>query len=294
MSDEADTTEPTMSEAEIGLLSTFATEHPIDFAHLLERGTPEEMAHVLRQLDHETASVVIARMTPAAAAEALGELNVEHAAEILSEAGASNAASVLARCPEETRRTLLGHMTGREADAIRRLLLHAAHTAGAIMDALVPCVADDATVQEAMRQIKDQVDHALYYVYIIDREKKLVGVTTLRELFQADSEASVLSVMRERPAKLQAHASFAAVIAHPGWRHYHALPVVDRENVLLGAIRYDTARSIERELGQAVRRTNVSQTAGALAQLYAIGTLGMAEWFTALSTTRRNKPKGRA
>jgi magnesium transporter len=283
-----------VSEAEIALLTTFAIEHPIDFAHLLERGTPEESAHVLTQLDHETASIVVARMTPSAAAAAICAIDLENAAEILSEAGASNAAGVLARCPEESRRRLLGLVSGREADAIRRLLMHAAQTAGSIMDALVPCVADDATVGDALQQIRDQVDHAQYYVYIVDRQQHLVGVTTLRELFQAEPTTSVLRVMRERPAKLQAYASLAAVIAHPGWRHYHALPVVDRENVLLGAIRYDTARAIERELGQAVRRTNVSQTAGALAQLYAIGTLGMAEWFTALSTTRRNKPKGPA
>jgi magnesium transporter len=283
-----------VSDAEIALLTTFATEHPIDFARLVEGGTPEDVAHVLAQLDHETASIVLARMTPSAAAAAICLIELENAAEILSDAGASNAAGVLARCPEAARRKLLGLMSGREADAIRRLLVHAAHTAGSIMDALVPCIADDASVSEALQLIRDQVVHALYYVYIVDRHQHLVGVTTLRELFQAEPSASVLSVMRERPAKLQAHASLAAVTAHPGWRHYHALPVVDRENVLLGAIRYDTARAVERELGQAVRRTNVSQTAGALAQLYAIGTLGMAEWFTALSTTRRNKPKGRA
>jgi magnesium transporter len=283
-----------MNEAEIALLTTLATEHPIDFAHLVERGTPEEVAHVLTQLDHKTASLVVARMTPAAAAAALCVLEVEYAAEILSEAGASNAAGVLARCPDDARRTILGFMTGRESDAIRRLLVHPAHTAGSIMDALVPCVADDATVSEALDQIRDQAAHALYYLYVIDRQQRLVGVTTLRELLQADPTTSILSVMRARPATLGAHASFAAVIAHPGWRHYHALPVVDREGKLLGAIRYDTARAVERELGQAGRRTNVSQTAGALAQLYAIGTLGMAEWFTALSTTRRNKPKGSA
>jgi magnesium transporter len=279
---------------EIDLLTTFATEHPIDVAHLMERGTPDEIAHVLAQLDRETASQIVARMMPSSAAPAVCLLELDIAAEILTEAGPSNAAGVLARCPEDSRHLLLGQLTGRRADAIRRLLTHAAHTAGSIMDALVPCVADDATIDEALQQIRDQVDHALYYVYVIDRQKRLVGVTTLRELLQAGAGTSVLSVMRERPARLPSHASLAAVKAHPGWRHYHALPVVDRESILLGVIRYDTARSVERELGQAVRRTNVSQTAGALAQLYAIGTLGMAEWFTALSTTRRNKPKGRA
>lgn len=180
-------------------------------------------------------------------------------------------------------------MTGREADAIRQLLLHAAHTAGSLMDALVLRVPDDASVAEALDQARRQVEHVLYYVYVVDRKQRLVGVVTLRQLLQADADASVLSVMRERPVALLAHASKEAVVAHPGWRLYHALPVVDREGVVLGAIRHDTAREVERELGRAVRPTNVSQTAGALAQLYAIGTLGMAEWFSALVSARRTR-----
>jgi magnesium transporter len=280
--------------AELALLATFSAEHPIDVASLLERGTPEEIAHVLGLLDREAAARVVSRMTPAAAAEGLDLLEIDVAAEILGEAGASTAALVLARSEEQHRRAVLAAMSGREADAIRRLLMHAAHTAGSIMDALVLRVPDDATAAEALAQVRQQLDHVLYYVYIVDRKQRLVGVATLRQLLQADGEASVLSVMRERPVALLSHASLAAVVAHPGWRHYHSLPVLDREGVLLGVIRYDTARDVERELGQAVRRTNVSQTAGALAQLYAIGTLGMAEWFSALSSTRRNKPRGSA
>ncbi|HKU39645.1 MAG TPA: CBS domain-containing protein [Polyangiales bacterium] len=279
--------------AELALLATFSVEHPIDVANLLERGTPEEIAHVLGLLERDAAGRVVARMTPTAAAAGLALLEIDSAAEILAEAGASAAALVLARCPEQMRRTTLDAMTGREAAAIRGLLVHAAHTAGSLMDALAFRVPDDATTAEALEQARGQVDHVLYYVYVVDRQQRLVGVTTLRQLLQADPAASVHSVMRERPVALLSHASLAAVVAHPGWRHYHALPVLDREGALLGVIRYDTAREVERELGQAVRRTNVSQTAGALAQLYAIGTLGMAEWFSALSSARR-KPKSSA
>lgn len=277
--------------AELALLATFSLEHPIDVASLLERGTPEEIAHVLGLLDRDAAGRVIARMSPTAAAEGLALLELELAADMLADAGASAAALVLARCPEQLRRAVLDAMSSREAAATRGLLVHAAHTAGSLMDVLALRVPDDATAAEALEHARRQVDHVLYYVYIVDRKQRLVGVTTLPQLLQADADASVLSLMRERPVALLSHASLASVVAHPGWRHYHALPVLDREGVLLGAIRYDTAREVERELGQAVRRTNVSQTAGALAQLYAIGTLGMAEWFSALSSTRRNRSK---
>jgi len=67
--------------------------------------------------------------------------------------------------------------------------------------------------------------------------------------------------------------------------------VVDVHGVLVGAIRYETARNIERELGQAVKQSDVAQTAGSLAQLYAIGALGMVEWFTALSPSSRRKQR---
>jgi len=233
---------------------------------------------------------VLARMTPSAAAAGLSELDHERAAEILAETGPSAAALVLARTSESIRRAILAAMKGREADAIRRLLLHAAHTAGSVMDALVLCAADDATVGEALALVRAQADSALYYLYIIDREQRLVGVTTLGKLLGANAEDSVVGVMRARPAAILAHATLAAIVAHPGWRLYHALPVVDRDGVLLGVIRYDSARAVERELGRAVRRTNVAETASALAQLYAIGTLGMAEWITAMTATRR-RPK---
>lgn len=278
-----------MSAAEQALLITFAREHPVDVAHLLDRGTPEEAAYVLQGLEPEEAGRVLSRMTPSAAAESLGQIEVERRAELLSEAGPSAAALVLARCDDPIRRSTLGAMTGREADAIRRLLLHGAHTAGSVMDALVLCVADDASVEEALAHVKQHADQVLYYVYIIDRGQRLVGVVTLRELLLADADTSVLRVMREQPVAIVSHSSLLSTAAHPGWRHFHAMPVIDREGVLLGVIRYETAREIERELGQAVRRTNVAQTAGALAQLYAIGALGMVEWFTALSTARRSK-----
>lgn len=278
-----------MSAAEDALLITFAREHPVDVAHLLDRGTPEEAAYVLSRLEPEEAGRVLSRMTPAAAAESLARIEVERRAELLNEAGPSAAALVLARSDDQIRRSTLDAMTGRDAGAIRRLLLHAAHTAGSVMDALVLCVADDASVEEALAHVKQHSDQAIYYVYIVDRGQRLVGVVTLRELLLAEPDTSVLRVMREQPLAIVSHSSLLATVAHPGWRAYHAMPVVDREGVLLGVIRYETAREVERELGQAVRRTNVAETAGALAQLYAIGALGLAEWFTALSTTRRSK-----
>ena len=64
---------------------------------------------------------------------------------------------------------------------------------------------------------------------------------------------------------------------------------MDERGVFLGAVRYETLRRIESELGQAVKQSDMSQTAGALGQLYAIGALGMVEWMTALAPSKRRR-----
>jgi magnesium transporter len=265
------------------LLETFAQEHPSDVARLLDRGEAEVVAPLLDGLDREASGRLLSRMNPSSAASVVARLNSDAAAELLRTAGVSRAALILSHSDATTRLSVLDAMTGREAHAIRRLLIHSARTAGSIMDAMVLSVAVDASVGEALAQVKQHAEHAMFYVYVVDRDQRLVGVVTLRELLAADGDESIQTLMRDRPEAIGARSSLLAIAAHPGWRHYHAMPVVDERGILLGAIRYDTARSIERELGQAVRQSDVSQTAGALAQLYAIGALGMIEWFTAIS-----------
>jgi magnesium transporter len=276
------------------LLETFAQEHPSDLARLLDRGSAEQVAPLLDGLDREASGRLLSRMNPSTAATVITQLNSDAAAQLLRAAGVSRAALILSHADATTRLSVLDAMTGREAHAVRRLLIHSARTAGSIMDAMVLSVADDANASEALAQVRQHAEHVMFYVYIVDREQRLVGVVTLRELLGADGDDTVQTLMRDRPEAIGARSSLLAIVAHPGWRHYHAMPVVDERGVLIGAIRYETARSIERELGQAVRQSDVSQTAGALAQLYAIGALGMVEWFTALSPTGKGRKRDRS
>ena len=271
------------------LLEVFAQEHPNDFARLLDRGDATEVGPLLEHMERPMAARLLSRMNATRAAEVISKLDRAEAAELLGEAGVSRAALILSHADAASRRALLEQMKGREAEAVRRLLVHGARTAGSVMDAMVLSVADDATAGEALLQAKRHAAHALFYLYVVDREQLLVGVVTLTELLAADADTTVQSLMTDRPEAIDARASLLAIAAHPAWRHHHALPVVDDRGVLLGAIRYETARRIEGELGKAVKQSDMSQTAGALGQLYAIGALGMVEWMTALAPGKRGR-----
>jgi hypothetical protein len=61
---------------------------------------------------------------------------------------------------------------------------------------------------------------------------------------------------------------------HPSWAEYHAIPVVDEEDRLVGAIRYQTLRRLEREAAR--ERADPSQmTTLALGELFRLGTTGL-------------------
>jgi hypothetical protein len=64
-------------------------------------------------------------------------------------------------------------------------------------------------------------------------------VLNYRDLVRAEPQAELTEVMRPAVASVHALASGAELAAHPGWRGFLALPVVDEQGVLLGALRYE-------------------------------------------------------
>lgn len=278
--------------AEFELLSALAEVHPHDVAVQLERITPEVSARILSELSAQHAGRVLTRMAPNAAGKCVGDVEVKRAAAILVKAGPVSAAQALARVPAEKRQQLLLTMPKHVSEATQRLLGHAEQTAGAIMDPLALAIADDATVEQALAQIKEHFDNALYYLYVVARGGQLVGVCTLRQLMGERPAASVREVMVPEPVAVLSTATLLSVLANPAWRSFHALPVVDRHGVYLGAIRYETARAVEYDLGQGIRDGAATETARALGDFYALGVLGIARSLLPGSTEQRKKLGG--
>jgi hypothetical protein len=90
--------------------------------------------------------------------------------------------------------------------------------------------------------------------------------------------------MVPKPLHLTALASRADVLAHPGWKEVHALPVVDEQGAYLGALRYRTLRRLEEELLH--RPGEDGDATAALGQLFATAATGLLEALTGPVTTK--------
>lgn len=282
-----------MSDPDRLLSQSFLMAHPEDAARILERFESPESAEVLEAAPPAVAGTVLDRMTPDEAAGCLGRMPAARAAAIVAELDLDSASGLLRRFPSAGREDVLRSAHPETASVLRLLLRYPKDTAGALMDAKVLALPDDVNVGEALDRVRRHPEHALYYLYVVDRDRRLVGVLNLRELMLAAPGDPLSRVMHTGVAALPALAERAHIVAHPGWREFHALPVVEGDAVFVGAIRYETLRRLEEGGLPGGPVQGAVGAAVSLGELYWVGLAGLLEGMASVASRRAERDRRR-
>lgn len=263
--------------AEVHIARGFMEAQPERAAMTLEQLPVGQAAAVLRAVPAPLAAAVVRAMNVTFASECLRHVAVagsgDASAAIVVELSTDDAAGVFRAMDPAHRDALFADLPDDARGPIERVLAFAAGTAGSVMDPGVFRLPDDVLVVDARGRLARAAKELLYYVYIVDREHRLVGVLDIPELMLARPRDPVSAAMHRDVERINALAPVALVRDHPGWHSFHALPVVDDDDRLLGAIRYQTLRRLERDAsGRGPAPAQL--TAGALAELFQLGTDG--------------------
>lgn len=253
----------------------FMEAHPDGAARLLERAAPADAATVLAETADRVAANVLRQMAPASAAGCAAALPLEKLSAIVAEMPLDAAAALLHRLEAEHRVAVLTRLPAATEAPLRRLLAYGPYTAGALADPLALALPEDLTIAEAQTRLRGRGGHHFYYLYVVDRGQRLVGVLDLQELMAARPRETLVAAMRRDPIRLEADTGLATLAAHPAWQELDALPVVDREGRLVGAIRHMAVRRLEAELGLRARSESLLATLVGLSELYWAGLAGM-------------------
>jgi magnesium transporter len=269
---------------EEALARAYAEEHPEEVARIFERMPPAEGGRLLAALGPSSASAVLAGADPSASARALWELSLERAAALLEVLDPRAAVDALRQMEDERRTELLASLAPGRSTLLAVLSRYAPNTAGGRLDPRAPAFFEELPASEVLERLVANPYSTLHYLYAVDGERRLTGVSNLRQLTLAERTAPLSAFMVREPSALEAGDSLAVVVRHPGWMKHHALPVVDPGRRFLGAIRYATFRAIEAELGRALSGPDLNDAAGALAELCAIGASAVTRIATAALT----------
>lgn len=227
------------------LAKNFTLEHPSDAALILEAMTHDAAARYIEDLPPQSAARLLQTMVPSSAAPCVARLAPQCFAQVISLLPLDRAAGLLRRLDSEQQRVLLTQAPASVATLLGRILRYPQNCAGALMDPQILALPQEISVSEALARVRQTAHHALYYLYVVDREQRLVGVLNLRELMLAPAKNNLGAVMHREVSSLTAFSDRTAIIDHPGWRNVHALPVVDDQGIFLGVLRYETLRRLE-------------------------------------------------
>ncbi len=223
--------------------------------NLLQKQHPADLAQVFSELtdrDREAAFTVLAERNGRLAMEAVSELGPESGALLLAtrpaeeiaklaqEIPSDDAAALLDNLPEELSGAVLDLMRPKESGVVENLLEYAEQTAGRIMNPSVFALSEDITVGEAITELQSNRDvEMVFYLYVVDERRHLVGVTSLRRLLLVSPETPLKRIMTADIVSARVDMDQEEVSRLVAAYNLLAIPVVDPENKLVGIITVD-------------------------------------------------------
>jgi len=234
---------------------------PADLADILEQLKREDAGAVLGRLDTETAADTLNEIEYPLQSELLSELDPELASDLLERLAPDDAADILAEIPRAEAERLLNLMRANDAQPIRDLLRYGTETAGGIMTTEVVKLLQDATVEEALAYMRANSEYleTIYNLYVVDAEHHLTGVVSLRQLVTAETGKHMRDLMDTDVIKVWTDTDQEEVAHRISKYDLLAIPVVDKENRLVGVVTVDDVIDVLRE----EQAEDISDMAGA-------------------------------
>ena len=223
--------------------------------NLLQKQHPADLAEVFSELpDRERRSVfdTLLERNSRLAMEAISELEPEvrvplligHPAEALArlfqEVPSDDAAAVIDDLPDALSASVLELMRRKDSDEVQHLLEYADQTAGRIMNPDVFALSEDLTAGEAIEALQRSRDvEMVFYLYVVDQRRHLVGVISLRRLLLVSPETPLKRIMTADLTTARVDTDQEDVAQLVASYNLLAIPVVDDENKLVGIITVD-------------------------------------------------------
>ena len=261
-------------ETEHIVAQMFIRTHPTEAVQILESLPIESTVQFLNDTSLETAVQTLEMMGLSAATRCLERLPPERSAAILEHLHHDTIAVFCRRLNAPKREAIISSLPNAIKEPLNLRLSFPEGSAGALVDPQVFTLPPDIPANVALERVRRYADQVMYYLYVTDKDKKLIGVLNVRELMLAPSEALISSLMHTHLETISVQATYQAILEHAGWQKIHAIPVVDDTHTFMGAIRYETLRRIEQDTRTHVTTDSIETVGSALGELYRIGLSG--------------------
>ncbi len=267
----------------------FLEAHPADAARVLERLAAPEAAALLQSAPVRIAAPVLRHMLPLPGAHCLEHLNDEEAIALLRGTGPQAGVALLRYFSAERRTRLLTQLPTALTLAYELLLGYSEESVGAWMDPRALALPADMTVGESLERVRRADEALIADPFVIDRNQRLLGYVELADLLRAASSTALGRLVRPCPHRLPVQTLLAGLPDHQGWHEASTLPVVERDDRLVGAL---THPALQRALSieQSKPSTNLAEdTFAGIAGAYWFGVSALIQALVSLLPVQRSE-----
>ena len=219
---------------------------PADIAEAIDE-LPEAMqAIAFRLLPKDEAIEVYENLNTAVQQALIEDFKRQEVLEIVDQMSPDDRVRLFDELPAKIVTRLQEQLSPMERQATALLLGYEADTAGRIMTPEYVSLKENITVFEALERIRQlaRFTETIYYLYVTDAARHLTGTLSLRELVTATPEQKVADIMTREAVFVSTDTDQEEVARTIQRYDFLAMPVVDREQRLVGIVTVDDAADI--------------------------------------------------
>lgn len=223
------------------------TMNPSDVAGIFNDLEEKQVPLMFRLLPKELAAETFVEMEPDTQALLIQGFSDNELKEVLSELYVDDAADLVEEMPATVVRRILEQADPEMRSSINQILRYPENSAGSIMTTEYVALRPSMTVEESITRIRRQgVDkETIYTCYVIDTDRTLLGLVTVKDLLLCeDDDTQISDIMLTNLISVTTQDDQEEVARMFSKYNFLALPVVDKENRMVGIVTFDDAMDV--------------------------------------------------
>ncbi|BAZ47915.1 magnesium transporter [Nostoc sp. NIES-4103] len=222
---------------------------PVDVGEYITELPEQQRAIAFRLLNKGQAIDVFEYLPTEVQEELINSLHDVQVVQLVEAMSPDERAELFDELPAGVIKRLLQQLSPEQRQATATILGYPEGTAGRVMTTEYVRLREGLTVGEALSKIRrqDEDKESIYYAYVTDDNRTLVRVVSLRQLLFTFPDVLIRDIASDRVIKVRTETPQEEVAQIMQRYDLIAIPVVDREDRLVGIITIDDVMDILQE-----------------------------------------------
>lgn len=223
--------------------------NPIDLASVFEEMEDQDLLRTFRILPKDLAAETFVEMSNELKETLIHKLSNKELKEVMDELFLDDVVDLVEEMPANVVKRIISQNDAETRKYINEILKYPEDSAGSVMTIEYVSLRPKMSVRQALDSIREKAidKETIYVCYVTDLTKKLIGVVTVKDLLIHKDEEIVEDIMNQNVIYAFTEDDKESVARTISKYGFLALPIVDRENRLVGIVTVDDAIDVLQE-----------------------------------------------